>query len=43
MEQTEHNLEQAAQLNTREEFLAWKQQCNDFIESLEEQSSIKRP
>ncbi|EGI66934.1 hypothetical protein G5I_04503 [Acromyrmex echinatior] len=42
MEQTEHNLEQAAQLNTREEFLAWEQQCNNFIESLEEQN-IKRP
>jgi len=33
--------EQAAQLNTRERYLAWEQRCN-FIESLEEQSRIKR-
>jgi len=40
----ERNLvDQAAQMNTRKEFLAWEQWCNDFIESLEEQSSIKRP
>jgi len=28
---------QRAQLNTREEFLAWKQRCDNFIESLEKQ------
>ncbi|KYN22279.1 hypothetical protein ALC57_05315 [Trachymyrmex cornetzi] len=44
MEQTERNLvKQATQLNTRKEFLAREQRCNDFIESLEGQSSIKRP
>jgi len=42
MEQTEHKLqEQAAQLNTREEYLVWEQRCNDFIESLKEQSRVK--
>jgi len=35
--------EQAARLNTQEEYLAWEQRCSDFIESLEEQSRIKRP
>ncbi|KYQ59131.1 hypothetical protein ALC60_01859 [Trachymyrmex zeteki] len=34
---------QAAQLNTREEFLTWEQRCNEFIELLEEQSRFKRP
>jgi len=43
MEQTERDLtEQAARLNTQEEFIAWEQRC-EFIESLEEQSLIKRP
>jgi len=28
---------QRAQLNTREEFLAWEQRCDNFIESLEKQ------
>jgi len=43
MEQTERDLtEQAARLNTQEEYLAWEQRCDDFIESLEEQSRIKR-
>jgi len=37
--QTEHNLGQTVQLNTRKEF----RENNDFIESLEKQSSIKRP
>ncbi|KYM96845.1 hypothetical protein ALC62_12487 [Cyphomyrmex costatus] len=36
-------IEQAAQLNTREEYVAWEQRCDEFIESLEEQSRIKRP
>ncbi|KYM96918.1 hypothetical protein ALC62_12413, partial [Cyphomyrmex costatus] len=36
-------IEQAAQLNTREEYVAWEQRCNEFIESLEEQNRIKRP
>ncbi|KYN14562.1 hypothetical protein ALC57_13224 [Trachymyrmex cornetzi] len=35
--------EQATQLNTREEYVAWEQRCDEFIESLEEQSRIKRP
>jgi len=44
MEQTERDLtEQAAQLNTREEFITWEHRCDKFIESLEEQSRIKRP
>jgi len=38
MEQMEHDLtEHAARLNTREEFIAWEQHCDEFIESLEEQ------
>jgi len=37
MELTKRDLqEQAAQLNKREEYLARKQRCDDFIESLEE-------
>jgi len=44
MEQTERDLtEQAARLNTQEEFIAWEHRCDEFIESLEEQSRIKRP
>jgi len=44
MEQTERDLiEQATRLNTQEEYFAWEQRCSDFIESLEEQSRIKRP
>ncbi|EGI63509.1 hypothetical protein G5I_08109 [Acromyrmex echinatior] len=40
----EHDLiEQAAQLNTREEYIACEQRCDEFIESLEEQSHTKRP
>jgi len=30
-------------LNTREEYIAWEQRCNDFIESLEELSRVKCP
>ncbi|XP_024885903.1 uncharacterized protein LOC112463640, partial [Temnothorax curvispinosus] len=36
-------LEQSTLLNSREDFAAWKQRCDEFIESLEEQSRIKRP
>ncbi|KYN09117.1 hypothetical protein ALC57_18748, partial [Trachymyrmex cornetzi] len=36
-------IEQATLLNTREEYVAWEQRCDEFIESLEEQSHIKRP
>ncbi|KYQ51880.1 hypothetical protein ALC60_09013 [Trachymyrmex zeteki] len=36
-------VEQATLLNTREEYIAWEQRCDEFIESLEEQSRIKRP
>jgi len=37
MDQTERDLiVQVAQLNTRKEFLAWEQRCNNFIESLKE-------
>jgi len=43
MEQTERDLqEQAAQL-TREEYLAREQRCDEFIESLDEHSPLKRP
>ena len=34
---------QVAQLNTREKFFAWEQCCDNFIESLKEQSRIKHP
>jgi len=44
MEQTVRNLtEQATRLNTREEFIAWKYRCDEFIESLKKQNRIKRP
>jgi len=33
--------EQAAWLNTQEEFIVWDHRCDEFIESLEEQSRIK--
>ncbi|XP_071631894.1 uncharacterized protein [Temnothorax longispinosus] len=36
-------LEQSTLLNSREDFAAWEQRCDEFIESLEEQSRIKRP
>ncbi|KYQ47054.1 hypothetical protein ALC60_13929, partial [Trachymyrmex zeteki] len=35
-------IEQATLLNTREEYIAWEQRCDEFIESLKEQSRIKR-
>jgi len=34
-------IEQAIQLNTREEYVAWEQRCDEFMESLEEQSHAK--
>jgi len=44
MEQTERDLtEQATRLNMQEEFITWEHRCDEFIESLEEQSRIKRP
>jgi len=44
MEQTERDLrEQAVRLNTREDYIAWEQRCNEFIELLDEHSRIKRP
>ncbi|KYN50341.1 hypothetical protein ALC62_14060, partial [Cyphomyrmex costatus] len=36
-------IEQATLLDTREKYIAWEQRCDKFIESLEEQSRIKRP
>ena len=36
-------LEQAAQVNSVEEFSAWEQRCVEFIESLQEKSRVKRP
>ena len=44
MDQTERDLiAQAAQLNMWEKFREKEQYCNNFIESLEEQSRAKRP
>jgi len=44
MEQTERDLrEEVARLNTREEYIAWEQRCDEFIESLDERSRIKHP
>jgi len=44
MEQTECDLvEQATRLNTQEEYIAWEQRCDEFIESLDEYSCVKRP
>ncbi|XP_070156745.1 uncharacterized protein [Polyergus mexicanus] len=40
----ERNLrEQSARVNSIEEYIAWEQRCDEYIESLEEQSRIKRP
>ncbi|KYN45242.1 hypothetical protein ALC56_00321 [Trachymyrmex septentrionalis] len=36
-------VEQATLLSTIDEYSAWEQQCDEFIESLEEQSRIKYP
>ena len=35
-------IEQAIQLNTIEEYVAYEQRCDELIESLEEQSYAKR-
>jgi len=44
IEQTERDLvEQSSQIATLGEYFAWLQRCNEYIESLEEQSRIKRP
>jgi len=43
VEQTERDLvEQTARLNTREDYIAWEQRCDEFIEILDEHSRIKR-
>jgi len=43
MKQTKCNLEdQATRLNTQKEFITWEQQCDEFIELLDERSPIKR-
>src|SRR5215469_12132578 len=34
-------MEQSAQLNTREDYIAWEQRYNDFIESLKERGRMK--
>ncbi|XP_070165276.1 uncharacterized protein [Polyergus mexicanus] len=40
----ERNLrEQSARVNSIEEYVAWEQRCDEYIESLEGQSRIKRP
>ncbi|KYM99962.1 hypothetical protein ALC62_09278 [Cyphomyrmex costatus] len=36
-------IQQTTLLSTKEEYIAWEQRCDEFIESLEEQSRIKRP
>ncbi|XP_076666300.1 uncharacterized protein LOC143367916 [Andrena cerasifolii] len=36
-------LDQSARLISQEEYLAWKERCNECIESLEEHSRVKRP
>ena len=36
-------LDQSARLISQEEYLAWEERCNECIESLEEQSRVKRP
>jgi len=44
MAETEQNLqEQSTQISTVEEYVEWEARCEEFIESLEEQSRIKRP
>lgn len=40
----EQNLrEQSSRVNSIEEYIAWEQRCDAYIEALEEQSRIKRP
>ncbi|KYN29308.1 hypothetical protein ALC57_01246, partial [Trachymyrmex cornetzi] len=36
-------IEEAIQLNTRKEYVAWEQRCDELIEFMEEQSRTKRP
>jgi len=36
-------IKQITLLSTIDEYSAWKQRCDEFIKSLEEQSRIKRP
>ncbi|KYN23492.1 hypothetical protein ALC57_04090 [Trachymyrmex cornetzi] len=36
-------IEEAVQLNTRKEYVAWKQRCDELIEFIEEQNRTKRP
>ena len=36
-------LDQSARLISREEYLAWEERCNEGIQSLEDQSRVKRP
>ena len=44
MEQREQDLnEQAARLSLREEYDVWEQQCDEYLQLLEEHSRIKRP
>jgi len=33
--------EHAALVNSMEDYIAWEQRCDEFIESLEEQSRLK--
>jgi len=35
--------EQSTLIDSLENYIAWEQQCDTYIESLEEQSRIKRP
>ena len=35
--------EQSALIDSVEDYIAWEQRCDAYIESLEEQSRIKRP
>jgi len=40
----EQNLrEQSTLVNSLEDYIVWEQRCDTYIESLEEQSRIKRP
>ena len=44
MAETEQNLrQQSTRISSVEEYAAWEARCDEFIESLEEQSRIKRP
>ncbi|KMQ83004.1 hypothetical protein RF55_21207 [Lasius niger] len=43
MEEEQNLCEQAALVNSVEEYIVWETQCDACIESLEDQSRIKRP